>query len=398
MSVPEPKQLPSGLWFIRFRVKGTPRRISKTFRTKSAANAWYVRQRNLMDKGEWKSPEALEAERVEAERLAHEANRTFGNYATSWLETRQLTPATRDGYRSNLRTHLIPKWGETPIRQITTPEVRAWVADELSPDHPGAREKAFELFKTIMSTAEDDEVIDRTPVKKNMLGAGKARAGKSQRHKPRALNTTELLAVADEVPAHMRVMVLLDATVGMRAGELRELRAKDVDFEEGTIMVSRAVTGDGKARTVGTPKTDAGAHVVVPPAEVMELLKEHMSHQMGGREALIFPSSRDPKKHMGLRTIQINIKRACERLGIDHASPHDFRHTAASMAGRTDGISPKDVQSMLGQSTPGMALRYMETDTPHQQKIARAVGAEVFGSTSSDDVTSLDDRRTGSDR
>jgi len=292
-----------------------------TFTTQSAARKALRAVEVDIERGVWKHPDQIEAERLEAERAAREASRTFGDYAASWFETRAVSKSTQDADLSRLRTHLLPKWKDTPLRQITTPDIRAWIAGELSPNRPGARKKSFELFKSIMATAEDDGVIERTPVKRNMLGTVKGQQGESMRHAPRALSAAELIALADEVPDHMRTMILLMGTVGLRVGEARELRAKDLDLKAG-----------------------------------------------------------------------------CKRAGIPHTSPHDLRHTAASLAGRVNGISPKDVQAMLGQATPGMALRYTHTDTEHQQRIAKTVGMEVFGESSQGDVTSLDERRTGTDR
>lgn len=369
-----------------------------TFTTQSAARKALRAVEVDIERGVWKHPDQIEAERLEAERAAREASRTFGDYAASWFETRAVSKSTQDADLSRLRTHLLPKWKDTPLRQITTPDIRVWIAGELSPNRPGARKKSFELFKSIMATAEDDGVIERTPVKRNMLGTVKGQQGESMRHAPRALSAAELIALADEVPDHMRTMILLMGTVGLRVGEARELRAKDLDLKAGTLNISRAVTGDGKALNVGKPKTEAGDREVQLPPAVADLLKTHMAGVMRGKEALIFPSTRDPKRHMGLRTIQLNVKAACKRAGIPHTSPHDLRHTAASLAGRVNGISPKDVQAMLGQATPGMALRYTHTDTEHQQRIAKTVGMEVFGESSQGDVTSLDERRTGTDR
>lgn len=393
------RRLPSGNWQAsyldpRATTPGGGDRITapQTFSTKTAARAWLDATKTDIDRGVWQHPDERRAEREARERAEVEARRPFGPYAQSWVDTRTLTRATRDGYQSLLDIHLAPKWGDTPIRDITTAAVRAWVAT-LAPGHPGARRHAYELFKTIMATAVEDDLIDHSPCKRNMLGSVKG-AGKSMRHAPRALSAEEVSALADEVPGYMRTVVLLLCVTGMRAGELRELRVKDVNLEAGTLSISRAVTGNGKRLTLETPKTAAGERVITLSPDTVALLRAHLAARgVAGREALLFPSSTDPSKHMPMRTLQINVRRACERLGLPHCSPHDFRHTAASLAGRVPGMSPKDVQEMLGQSTPGMALRYMKTDEEHQRRIAEAVAAEVLGSTSEPEVVALDERR-----
>ncbi len=384
------------------------------FPTKRAAEAWASKMKTAIASGQWKHPDQVKAEE-EAARIAEEeadreraraqaeAKYPFKAYAESWLKTRRLAASTRDGYETYLNAHILPKWGETPIREITTAQVRTWIATELAPGKPGARKHAFELFKTIMATAVDDDVITSSPCKRNMLGSTKADAGQSQRHAPRALTAEEVQALAAEVPAYMRAAVLVDATTGLRMGELRELRVKDFDRQEGTLSVSRSVSGTGKTLHLSTPKTKAGTRVVQLDPATVQLVVQHLAaRHITDPDALMFPSSGDVNAYMPPKTFQLNIKHALERLGFDHASPHDFRHTAASVAGRTPGVSPKDVQGLLGQSTPGMALRYMKTDDEHQRRIASALAEEILAPPTAKDregakegakVTDLEERR-----
>lgn len=364
-----------------------------TFLTKKEAEDWARKQASAWANEVWKHPDEVAAEE-EARRLADiEAAVPFATYAESWLATRPLKPSTRDAYQSYIRTHLIPRWGQVPVRDITTPAVRAWLATDLAPGHPGARRKAFELLKTILATAVDDDLIPYSPIKRNMLGKAPRSGETSQRHEPRALTPAEIEAVVDELPEYMRALTLLTAVTGMRAGEVRELRRRDVDLEAGTITVSRSVTGQGKAQTVGTPKTAAGARTIHLSAQTVGMLRHHLATiPLRGKDALVFPSSSDPSKPVPLRTWQINLGRACQRAGVEHASPHDLRHSAASLAGRVPDMSLRDIQAMLGQSTPGMAATYMHSGVEQQRKIADALAAQVLGTSRDGSVVEM--RRT----
>ncbi|MDO5729209.1 MAG: site-specific integrase [Actinomycetaceae bacterium] len=391
------EKLPSGRYRAYFELPDSGRkriRAPYTFRNVTEARQWLTKQESALLDGTWKSPEQKAAEAEEAERKRLADQRPFGEYAEQWLALKEyeLSPTTMRAYRANYRNHLQPKWGNHPIKQIETVDVRQWVAEELSPGKRGARERAYELFKAIMNTAVEDGIIAANPCTRNLLkkGASKA-ASRSQRHAPRALPIHELTALADEVPSHMRTLVLLMGIVGLRLGEARELRRKDINLTDHTISVTRAVSGDGKSKVVGTPKTDAGIRTVPLSDEMVELLRAHVeARPLAGKDALVFPSTQNPREHMGERTIQINIRRACERLGIPHASPHDFRHTAASIAGRVEGISPKDVQMILGQSTPGMALRYTHSDEETQRRIINSVARQVLSNDADSNVIKLD--------
>jgi integrase len=350
-----------------------------TFATKTAARAWLDQVHADIERGVWKSPARQEADRKEAERLAREAGRTFGDYAETWFHTRTVAKSTADGDRSRLDVHLLPQWGTTPIRSITTPQVREWIANTLNTVGPGARKKAFDLFKQVMRAAEEDDVIPKSPVKRNMLGTSKGQDLKpSQRHRSRALTPDELARLAREMPDHQGTMTLLMGITGLRLGEVRGLRVSDLDLDAGTLRVERSVGDDGRNRAESTPKTDAGTRTLQLSPNMVTVLREHVAGVMRGNDAPLFPSSRNPKNPVAKRTVELNMQRACQRAGIPHTSPHDLRHTAASFAGRVEGINPKDVQAMLGQSTPGMALRYMHTNEGVQQRIAESVAGDVL--------------------
>ena len=175
-------RLPSGNYRARYKdprvvppLRGSWVNAPRTFATKRAAEAWLSSVRTTVEQGTWKHPDQVAAE--EAARL-----RPFGQYATDWLATRPLTRATRDSYRSLYTTHLAPRWAAVPLRQVTTADVRSWVATDLAPGRPGARKHAYDLFRTIMATAVEDDLLDTSPCKRGMLGSGKAGPGTSSRH------------------------------------------------------------------------------------------------------------------------------------------------------------------------------------------------------------------------
>ena len=59
---------------------------------------------------------------------------------------KRLRATTLEGYRSAIRCHLMPMWGEREIETISFEEVQDWVD---SFDLPGAAEKAYKTFRQI---------------------------------------------------------------------------------------------------------------------------------------------------------------------------------------------------------------------------------------------------------
>lgn len=396
------RRLKSGNWQVRYlhphapyRADGTPNQISGgTYRTKTEAENRRLELWRQVRDGEWKSPAQLEAERIAAERTAAMEGRTFGPYATEWMASRRLTPATLKSYQSYLDTHLTPQWADTPIRNITTPAVRAWLA-VLAPSRPGARKKAFELFRAILNSAMDDGIISVNPCKRNMLNSVKAATStKVTEHRervPRALTMDQLKTAADNVPAYMRTLVLLSGMVGLRAGEARGLRGKDL-IDHGTdglfIAVRQAYTGQGSSLVKGTPKTGKSVRdVPVPPALADDL---RAAAEKAGPDGLLFPGIAGRDQVLPIGTYQNALRRLEHTTDIGYVTPHDLRHTAASLM-QAKGISQQVVADILGHTKTVMTQNYTHTFREQFKAAGEALSTLFEGLPA--EVASLDQRR-----
>lgn len=381
------RQLPSKRWQASHPHPDDPNlRVTAphTFRTKSDAQIWLAKQRTHIDEGTWKSEHEKQQEAAIRELERTILDPTFGYYAQQWLsyKKRELSPTTWRTYESYYRNHLAPEWEHKRLTHITTMRVRNWISTRLSPDHPGARQRAYEIFRAILNTAVEDGLIPTNPCKRRMLRNNiKANTARSSRHEPRALTASEVTALADNMPPNYRTLTLLFAILGLRLGEGRELRLKDYDPDAGTLNVHRSATGAGKRLHVTTPKTRAGHRTIQLGPELVQLLDEHIQqYGITDPEQLLFPSSENHQKHFGERSIQIAMTRACKTARIQHASPHDLRHTAASHAGQTPGTTPKDLQKLLGHETPGMSLKYTHANPTTQKTITSHNAQQILNS------------------
>lgn len=380
----------SGRWRARFvhptvpfRSDGTPNRISapSTFRTKRDAQDWLARVQSEIAADTWRSPAQVEADRVAAEIAARRDALTFGDYADDWLAARNIRPTTRRAYESMLRTHLVPHWGMTPLKAITTTDVRTWLA-ELAPGAPVMRRRAFELFSTLMATAVDDDLLAVTPVKRNMLASvapapapesaadGRKRPAKRV---PRALSPGELTALADAVPDYLRLPVLLAGTVGLRSGELRALTGQSVETLPGGITVlhvTKGVTGHGTNVHVGPPKTKAGVRTVPVPESLRDDLVALAD--MVGADGLLFHANGDAGRVLPERTLQGHLSAAGERAGLGHVTPHDLRHSAISQA-IAAGAAPTEVRDLVGHTKTSMTDHYTHTGRDQLVRIVDSI-------------------------
>lgn len=353
-----------------------------TFLRKSEARAWLDSVDAAISSGKWKSPEQEAIEKKEAQREATVSGQTFGDYAISWMQFRRLKPSTRRTYQIYLGKHILPRWSDTPLRNITTPEIRVWLTS-VAPGRSGARKKSFELFKTILNSAVDDDIIAVNPCKRNMLGTTKAArkdVKPSRKGEPRALTESELRTLADEVPHYMRLPVLLSGLVGLRMGEVRALRGRHIKELNGALVlqIREGVTGDGSTVTFDTPKSKKSVRDIKVPASLVEGVR--LAVEDAGPNGLLFHPVGDSTRPIPDQSYRNNIARASDRAAIGHVSPHDLRHTAASIM-QNNGVPDHVVADLLGHENTTITRRYTHSNRAAQFGAIDIIDRAVSGTT-----------------
>lgn len=379
-----------------YKADGSPNLISAggTFATKTEANIWLAGVQGDYARGEWKSPDQVKAEQIKADAEARLRAYTFGDYAETFFATRDYSPNTERPERSRLNIHLLPRWGTVPLSAITTAEVKAW-AVTLAPGAPGNRQKAYSLFSNILNSAVNDELIERNPCPvKGLKGIKAAPVKPSEvkqaKREPRALSSEQLEALAAAMPGIQGLMVLVQGRMGLRIGEARALRGGSVAKRpDGKVelTVTTSASNGGKYLHVKSPKTVKGLRTLTVPAAMSKALLEQAAKV--GKRGILFPSSVDPKKYTSDSSFAKSLSRHGKRLNIGHVTPHDLRHTAASIW-IGNGIATHVVSEMLGHTHSAITARYTHTYAEQFDQAAEVV-SNLMGQPSG--VASLDERR-----
>jgi len=97
-------------------------------------------------------------------------------------------------------------------------------------------DQTYGCLHAILQRAYEDELIPANPCR--IKGAGRP----SKRRKPKPLAPAQVIAIADAMHHQdWAIGILLGAWCGIRSGEMRELRRKDIDVDAGVIHVTRGV-------------------------------------------------------------------------------------------------------------------------------------------------------------
>jgi integrase len=346
------RQLPSGRW--QAKIKGTDDiyyPATQTFVTKMDAEAWLAAQLRDLKIGHWVSPNN------------QAQSGTLAEYSVNWLATRNVRPRVLIEYQRDLTNRILPDLGDVLLERMTPAMINKWFAKQDS-KHPSARAHAYDTLRNMLNTAVDENVITVNPCK--IKGASKSKTPRKSR--PATLD--EVGVMVDHMPDRYKAMLLIAVWCGLRFGEITELRRKDIDLDEGVIRIRRAVVKVGSNFIVGETKSEAGVRDVDIPPHLFGVIQAHLDeHVAPGSDALLFPSMKDPARHMSQSTLTKVYYPAREAAGRPDLRWHDLRHTGATLAAVT-GATLADLMERLGHSTVQAAMIYQHAAQGRGKEIA----------------------------
>ena len=251
--------------------------------------------------------------------------------------------STGEGYKSYLKLHIVPKWGQSTLSSMKSVEVESWLRNltriDGQPASPGTRTKIRNLLSAMFSHAIRYEWASKNPITAVRTSAKRLRI-------PDILDPAEFQALLLELSRRERVMVMLDGITGLRRGELIALRWRDIDFE----LMQADVTHSVWHNVEGNTKTEASRKPVpLHPFVIEELKQWKLATLYRSDNDYLFPSiakngSRPIQPDMILKR---HIRPALERIGVKkRIGWHSFRHGLATML-RQKGVDIKTAQEML---------------------------------------------------
>ncbi|MQA78111.1 MAG: tyrosine-type recombinase/integrase [Streptosporangiales bacterium] len=354
------RKLPSGRYQASYLgADGLRQNAPHTFASKDEAGDWLTLR---------------EADRVRGDAPpARRGAMPFGPYGREWVDERSgLRPRTADLYRWLLVKYL-DSFESVHLVDIDPAAVRRWRAKLLRGGVSATMvAKAYRLFRAIMMTAaEDDELIVRNPCR--IRGAGT----ETPTERP-VLTVAQVYALADRMPARLRVLVLLATFGSLRFGEVTALRRRDVDLDERKVQVRRAFTEvRGQGLVAGPPKSRAGVRTVSLPAAVITDLRRHLAeHTKAGNDALVFTVPNGSPVRRGNFNKVVGWRDAVAAIGATGLHFHDLRHTGNTLAADA-GVSTRNLMARMGHDNERAALIYQHATAKADRLIADVLDAQV---------------------
>lgn len=352
---------------IRARYVGPDKqKHSRMFDDETYAGGWLADEKKRIDRDDWTPPKQRAA-------VTH---LTVNAYAKRELASRELAPNYRNECKRYLERFVTKDdLGQMAIRSVAAEDVKAWLAIVKASTGDVMAARVYGFVSSIFTAAVRDYVIPSSPFRIT-------NASKAERQSPiTSASASEVAAVVEHLPMEYRAMVLVAAWGGLRSGELRNLRRRDVDWRAGSVRVREQIQNiKGRGKVVRDLKTKAAHRTVFLPAHVVEELRDQLKKRsQWGRDGLVFPSSR------GTPISQSQLWRVWDRARREIGRPdlrfHDLRHTAAQMAAKMHA-TVAELQARLGHATPNAAMLYQHAEADSDKRIAaklsRAIAAGLL--------------------
>lgn len=244
-----------------------------------------------------------------------------------------------------------PAWSHKRIGSIRHSEVQAWLtafaAGDGKPRSATVVLRAYGVLAGILDVAVRDRQISSNPAR----GVKLPRKAKKRRV---YLTAAQVEQLARQSGSHATLIHTL-AYTGIRWGEAVGLRVQAVDLVRRRMVIEENAVNVGGTIVVGSPKTHERRSVSYP-----QFLAAPLAAACEGKSGvqLVFGDGmlhlKTPKSTTGWFWSAV---KKCQKIDptFPTVTPHDLRHTAASLA-ISAGANPKAVQRMLGHASAAMTL------------------------------------------
>lgn len=325
---------------------------------------------------------------------------TVDRFLTAWLEDvlpGTVTRGTETNYGNVVRLYLRPLLGQKRLRNLTVRDVRVmlqaleagWTAPDGShrtPVSPNTRRLARSVLRRALRWAEAEGMVARNVA---ALADG-VRVGTPE---GRSLTPEQARALFASLEGHrLAAAYSVALSLGLRRGELLGLAWDDLnlDAEPPRLTVRRALKRHPDGLHLEETKTKQSRRTVHLPAPVAVALRAHRKAQLEERLALgdLWPAKplgadlvfRSP---IGTALDPDNFRnltyKVTEGAGIGRWSPHELRHSAASLL-MAQGVPLKVISELLGHSSIRVTADvYSHLGEPAKAEAADAMTAALWG-------------------
>ena len=322
----------------------------------------------------WEEEQKAEFERTHAK--VDKSKITFADFVHNHWWTDHVmdgthTPSSVSFYKY-MSEDLVSYFGRKKLRSIDAEAVKRYikylnteaVSKNGEPLAPTTVQHHFGTLRNIMQYARRFRYIQADPCQ-DLSQKEKPHRGKKKVDFLEPAQAQRFIKCVSEEPLYWQCLLNILITIGLRRGECVGLQWGDVDGEKLTLSVSRNVSIDKSSADklhIGATKT--GENRVVPISlRLYGLLMSFKREQEAKHQAALMPSAfifcneSNPYFPLYPTTVTRHVSKFIKRHNLPDVSPHDLRHTAATLA-LESGADLRQVQELLGHKDASTTMQF----------------------------------------
>lgn len=384
----KPEKLPQGIslsaegrYRVRIYWRGKQHSVGNYW-TLGDAKAAMAIARSEMARGIFIPPSELRKERASQDVLELIEATTVAQWGQDWLERLEgagRTPATIRSYRSTLHAHIVPAIGSMRLIDVTGDDIDVML-DKLK-GSPGAWTNVARVTRSLFLAAVSAGAGGIT------VSPFSAHIESTRKRRDRGLDRSDLAtpaevqAMADAMPAGLRIAVMLGAWCAMRQGEVLGLQRRDFrhldDADNATVVIERQWNAKATPPAYTPPKAGSARELSIPSA-LVPMIRDHLErHTPGEDNAPVLPRRGNPRLPVSQSTFDSTWRRARE-----HVRPgfrfHSLRHTGLTEYART-GATLAELKERGGHSSAEVAMRYQHASRERDRANVARMNVVVSG-------------------
>lgn len=333
---------------------------------------WLGESKSKMKRGFATKKEAQQWERDFLQKQSASMDMKFASFVEVYFEDKapRLKERSIMTKRTLFETKIIPYFGEKQMNEITAVDIIKWQNALLNQDYKPTYLRMIQNQMTaLFNHAEKFYDLKDNPCKKvDKIGRSNAKELNFWT-KDEYEQFIQCFSPDEEM---YRIIFQMLFWLGCRVGELLALTSQDIDFENGTVNISKTYYRRNQTDYVTPPKTESSNRKITIPKFLAEEMKDFVDRQYGlTPEDRIFPITD--------RAIQKKMKQKTNQAKLKPIRVHDLRHSHIALL-IEKGMQPLVIAQRVGHDSVNTTMNIYGHLYPNKQKqVADLLNAEATG-------------------
>lgn len=309
------------------------------------------------------------ADKVISKNKAKKNAKTFSEVWDMWLPIQRVNVkgSSLNTIKGIWKNHLEREFGDVYVNSVTPEHIQKFVND--CAENYRRYRPLINLLHRLIKFAIKRDYREHDPFEKIIIPR-KSKLPPKYKHNFYERDELELfLNAAKDYSLKYYCFFMILSNLGIRRGEAVGLKWSDIDWDNKQVHIQRTISFDEDGNTdVNSTKSQAGDRILSLSDNLIEVLQEfYEKYDHESSEYIFHKSNGDHYANSSPETWIKNIYKKDEDLR--KITLHGFRHTLASLIYDSDTpVGPKDVQYLLGHSSPALALDIYTHITKKQKK------------------------------